>query len=130
MLARRPRILTVVLEGDMRRLSGQVPAPGFLAGSYPKLSPASQAARAHRLSQPTPAPPNNLPAGHADLARAAVTRASLPPQPRAKVSGQRDRPGEKAFSTASRARLRHASAGPHPGHSAEGRELAAGESVN
>ena len=34
------------------------------------------------------------------------------------------------FSTASRARLRHASAGPQPGYNAEGRELAERESVN
>jgi hypothetical protein len=104
LLARRPRILTVVLEGDMRRLSGQGPGTRLSRGLLAQVVPVWQAARAHRSSQPATSAaeqPSRKP--RADLAteRQRPAPAGIL-QPRAKLSGQRDRPSEKAFSTGSR----------------------------
>ena len=114
MLARRPRILTVVLEGDMRRLSGQVPAPGFLAGSYPKLS------RCHR--QPAPivsaSPPQRRRTTFPQVAPTSPQSSSDPRQPAARSPA----PKSQGSATAPAKRLSlqfqgRAYGTPAPGHS-------------
>ena len=106
-LARRPRMLTVVLTGDKRRPSGQGPGARLTNGLASQRSSASRAARAYRRSPARPAsasqpsrraqqPVNQHPAGN----RATERQRPTPDnhlQPRAKFSGQRDRHGDQAY---------------------------------
>jgi hypothetical protein len=55
LLARRPRMLTVVLTGDKRRPSGQGPGAKVSNGLSSQKTPASRAARAHPPSPARPA---------------------------------------------------------------------------
>ena len=82
-LARKPRILTVVLKATEGDPQGQVPAPGLITGSHPTERPASRAARAHPAA--TPASPAATPATERRRPQPAAH-----PQPRAKFSRQRD----------------------------------------
>jgi hypothetical protein len=81
----------------MRRPSGQGPAARLFNGLAFQVEPASRAARAHR---PSPARPARARSAIPAANRAPERQRPPPPgnpQPRAKFSGQRDRPGEKAF---------------------------------
>jgi hypothetical protein len=84
-------------QGNMRRPSGQGPGARLFNGLASQVEPASRAARAHRSS---PRPPRT--ARSAIPAKNRTTERQRPapsdnPQPPAKFSEQRDRPGEKAF---------------------------------
>ena len=72
-------------QGNKRRPSGQVPAPGFATGSHPTRDPASRAARPHPAPHPPPPQPDISPAAAPSPGR------RRPAAPR-KFSRQRDRP--------------------------------------
>jgi hypothetical protein len=95
-LARKPRILTVVLDRRQEAtLKVKVPAPGLETGSHPKV------ARRHGQPAPivaaAPSPRRTISAQGAN--RATERQRPAPgnhPQPRAEYSGQRDRRGDQA----------------------------------
>ena len=84
-LARRPRMLTVVLTGDKRRPSGQGPGARLRSGLASQRGSASRATRSHRRSPaPRPRPPGQPSSpytGNKPRHGAAATRAAQQPAP-------------------------------------------------